>query len=188
MCNKLNTIRVSPLETVESGMELVCECVGYRELSNEERLLVALSGERFTFIHFDGVLKINRALPKLKALEKAARALWQIDRLPDDMWDEELERICDEITRIAGTGAAVQLHKEWSWVRSKRLEAQKRAAAKAWLEARDLTDYLDHICDTTGGYDPGFIDALWAESHSSNALFAYGYQMGLEAAARAAAV
>ena len=92
----------------------------------------------------------------------------------DDLWKQ--------LRQIAGEEAADQIYRAWGEALREKLDAEDKRDAAAWLQGRNIPGELDAICDTIGTYRPGFIKALWSQTTSTDALFLYGYQIGMEAA------
>ena len=167
-------------------MQFTYELVSHQELTKTEKIILACKGEDFFCIRHNGVVKINKALPKPKTLVKIAAAVWQFDQLLDCAEAEQMDELLRQVEQIAGVAAAVQLNSAWNEALHEKLEAEDRKAAAEWIQSRNIKDELDAICDTIGSYQPGFIKALWRQTNSTDAIFLYGYQIGMEAARKAA--
>lgn len=169
-------------------MQLNYEIISPRDLTKTEKILLACKGEEFHFLRCEGVLKVRKSLPKVKTLIKIAEAMWRFDQYleEDDTW--EIDRLWREAKTIAGEEAADQLYMAWRDAHSEKLAADERQAVSEWLDGRDVPDELDAISEALGSYRPGFIKALWGETHSTDTLFLYGFQTGADAARRAVMV
>ena len=166
-------------------MQFTYELISPKELTKTEKILLACKGEDFCCIRHNGVVKINKALPKPKTLVKIADAMWQFDRLLDCAEAEQMDDLWKQLRQIAGEEAADQIYRAWGEALREKLDAEDKRAAAEWLQDRSIPDELDAICDTIGTYRPGFIKALWSQTTSTDALFLYGYQTGMEAARKA---
>lgn len=168
-------------------MQFAYELVSLKELTRTEKILLACKGKEFCFIRHNGVVKINKALPKPKTLVKIADAMWQFDHLLscDESW--QMDELWHRVKRIAGEDAAAQLYAAWSEALHEKLDAEDKQDAAEWLLTHDIADELDAICDTIGTYRSGFIKALWSLTTRTDAIFLYGYQVGMEAAKKAVA-
>ena len=166
-------------------MQFTYELISPKELTKTEKILLACRGEDFCCIRHNGVVKINKALPKPKTVAKIAATMWQYDQLMDEPEAWEIDALWKQLRQIAGETAADQIYQAWSEALREKLDAEDKRAAAEWLQGRDIPDELDAICDTMGSYRPGFIKALWSQTTSTDALFLYGYQTGMEAARKA---
>lgn len=166
-------------------MQFAYELVSLKELTKTEKILLACKGEDFCCIRHNGVVKINKALPKPKTLVKIAGHMWQFDQLQDCAETEQMDDFWKQLRQIAGEEAADQIYRAWSEALREKLDAEDKRDASAWLQGRDVPAELDTICDTIGTYRPGFIKALWRQTASTDAIFLYGYQVGMEAAKKA---
>ena len=155
-----------------------------KELTEIEKIIFSCSGKPFCFFRRKDVLLINQELRKPQTLAKIAADLWKHDQLQDDQGASEIDSLCDQVLEIAGNEAAYQLLDAWRDALHEKLDAQNKAAAE-WLQGRDILDELDSIGDS---YRPGFIESLWSATRSTDAIFLYGYQAGMEAARKAALV
>lgn len=161
-------------------MKLNYEFVSHQELTETEKIILDLRGEDFCFIRRNGVLKINKALPKPKTLARIAATMWQFDTFLDFTEEAQVDELWQLVKQIAGENAAVQLTMAWNEDLREKREAEYMRTAAEWLQGIDITDELDSI----GSYRPGFISAVWKQTHSTDAIFLYGYQAGMEAACR----
>ena len=166
-------------------MQFTYEVISPKELTKTEKILLACKGEDFCCIRRNGVVKINKTLPNPKAVVKIAAAMWQFDHLLDCAEAEQMHDLWKQLQQIAGEAAAVQIHSAWIEALREKLDAEDKRASAEWLQDRSIPDELDAICDTIGSYRPGFIKALWSQTTSTDALFLYGYQTGMEAARKA---
>lgn len=108
-------------------MKLNCEFVSRQELTETEKIILALRGEDFFFIHHKGVLKINKALPKPKTLARIAAAMWQFDSLLDCTDEAQMDELYQRVKEIAGENAAAQINRAWNEaLREKLAEKAKR--------------------------------------------------------------
>lgn len=162
-------------------MQFVYDIVSTKELTSTERMILALRGEEFTFLRSKGVVKINAAMPKVASLVKLAKSMWEIDRLLDSVDGEIMDGLWKKVKKIAGEDAASQLYKAWGDALQEKLEKEAEIAAKDWLCGRNLSEEMDSISDTVE-YSSRFIKALWRETTDTDAVFVYGYQLGLQAA------
>lgn len=162
-------------------MKLNYELVSNQELTKTEKILLACNGDDFCFIRYNGVLKINKALPNPKTLAKIAETMWQFDHLLDFTEEEQMDELLQRVKQIAGKEAAVQLNSAWIEAVREKLDGEYNRAAAEWLHGRDILGNLDAI-ET---YNHGIIKALWRQSNSTDAIFLYGYQTGVEAARKA---
>ena len=169
-------------------MQFTYELVGPQELTKTEKILLACRGEDFCCIRHNGVVKINKALPKPKTLAKIAAAMWEFDRPLNCAEMEQVDELWNQLQQIAGENAAEQIYAAWREAIREKLDAEDKRAAAKWLQGRTIPDELDAISDTIGSYRPGFIKALWSQTASADALFLYGYQTGMEAARKAVMV
>ena len=167
----------------EKKMQLNYLLISPKELSKIEEIIFSYSSKPFCFFRRKGVLLINQELRKPQTLAKIAADLWKHDQLQDDQGESEIDSLCDQVLEIAGNEAAYQLIDTWRDALHEKLDAQNKAAAAEWLQGRDILDELDSIGDS---YRPGFIEALWSATRSTDAIFLYGYQAGMEAARKAA--
>ena len=104
------------------------ELVSHKELTETEKIILALRGEDFCFIHHKGVLKINKALPKPKTLARIAAAMWQFDTLLDCTEEAQMDELYQRVKHIAGENAASQINRAWNEaLREKRAREKKRA-------------------------------------------------------------
>lgn len=166
-------------------MQFAYELVSPKELTKTEKILLACKGKEFYFIRHNGVVKINKALPKPKTLVKIADAMWQFDHLLDCDESWQMDELWQRVKRIAGEDAAVQLSAAWSEALHEKLDAEDKRDAAEWLQAHSIPDELDAVSDTIGVYRSGFIKALWSLTMRADAIFLYGYQVGMEAAQKA---
>lgn len=166
-------------------MQFTCELVSFKELTKTEKILLACKSEEFYCIRHNGVVKINKGLPKPKTLVKIADAMWQFDHLLDCAEAAQMDDLWQRVKQIAGETAADQIYRAWSEAIREKLDAEDKRDAAEWLQDRDILDELDAICDTIGTYRPGFIKALWSLTTRTDAIFLYGYQVGMEAAKKA---
>ena len=164
-------------------MQLNYLLISPKELTEIEEIIFSCSSKPFCFFRRKGVLLINQDLRKPQTLAKIAADLWQHDQLQDDQGASEINSICDQVREIAGNEAAGQLLDTWRDALHEKLDAQNKAAAAEWLRDMDILDELDSIGDS---YRPGFIEALWSATRSTDAIFLYGYQAGMEASRKAA--
>ena len=162
-------------------MQFVYDIVSTKELTSTERMILALRGEEFTFLRSKGVVKINAALPKVATLVKIAKSMWEIDRLLDSVDGEIMDGLWKKVKKIAGEDAASHLYRAWGDALQEKLEKDAEIAAKDWLHGRNLADEMDSISDAVE-YSSRFIKALWRETTDTDAIFVYGYQLGLQAA------
>ena len=162
-------------------MQFVYDIVSTKELTSTERMILALRGEEFTFLRSKGVVKINAAMPKVASLVKIAKSMWEIDRLLDSVDGEIMDGLWKKVKKIAGEDAASQLYKAWGDALQEKLEKEAEIAAKDWLCGRNLSEEMDSISDTVE-YSSRFIKALWRETTDTDAVFVYGYQLGLQSA------
>ena len=162
-------------------MQFVYDIVSTKELTSTERMILALRGEEFTFLRSKGVVKINAAMPKVASLVKLAKSMWEIDRLLDSVDGEIMDGLWKKVKKIAGEDAASKLYKAWGDALQEKLEKEAEIAAKDWLCGRNLSEEMDSISDTVE-YSSRFIKALWRETTDTDAVFVYGYQLGLQAA------
>ena len=154
------------------------------ELNSLERMTLALKDEPFYFIRMEGrTVKINPSLPA--EVVDIGLEMWSIDRLMDEEDSNPMDALYARLQKVCGETGADQLYHEWSRDLQSKLAAENRAEANAWLEEYDVSDELDAICDRRGTYKPGFIEALWNLTRDTNAIFLYGYQVGMEAAKKA---
>ena len=164
-------------------MQLNYLLISPKELTEIEEIIFSCSRKPFCFFRRKDVLLINQELRKPQTLAKIAADLWKHDQLQDDQGASEIDSLCDQVREIAGNEAAGQLLDAWRDALHEKLDAQNKAAAAEWLQSRDILDELDSIGDS---YRPGFIEALWSATRSTDAIFLYGYQAGMEAARKAA--
>ena len=162
-------------------MQFVYDIVSTKELTSTERMILALRGEEFTFLRSKGVVKINAAMPKVASLVKLAKSMWEIDRLLDSVDGEIMDGLWKKVKKIAGEDAASKLYKAWGDALQEKLEKEAEIAAKDWLCGRNLSEEMDSISDAVE-YSSRFIKALWRETTDTDAIFVYGYQLGLQAA------
>ena len=92
-------------------MQFTYELVGPQELTKTEKILLACRGEDFCCIRHNGVVKINKALPKPKTLVKIAGAMWQFDRLLECAEAEQMDDLWKQLRQIAGEEAADQIYR-----------------------------------------------------------------------------
>ena len=162
-------------------MQLNYLLISPKELSEIEEIIFSYSSKPFCFFRRKGVLLINQELRKPQTLAKIAADLWKHDQLQDDQG--ALDSLYDQVRKIAGNEAAYQLLDAWRDALHEKLDAQNKAAAAEWLQSREILDELDSIGDS---YRPGFIEALWSATSSTDTIFLYGYKAGMEAARKAA--
>ena len=163
-------------------MQFTYDLLSPTELSKTEKIILALKGENFCCIRHNGVVKINKALPKPKTLVKIAGAMWQFDRLLDRAEAAQMDDLWKQLRQIAGEEAADQIYRAWGEALREKLDAEDKRDAAAWLQGRNIPGELDAICDTIGTYHPGFIKALWNQTTSTDAIFLYGFQTGMAVA------
>ena len=109
-------------------MKLDYAFVSHQELTETEKLILALRGEDFCFFRHNGVLKINKALPKPKTLARIAAAMWQFDTLLDCTEEAQMDELFQRVKQIAGENAAAQINRAWNEaLREKRAREKKRA-------------------------------------------------------------
>ena len=109
-------------------MKLNYELVSHKELTETEKIILALRGEDFCFIRHNGVLRINKALPKPKTLARIAAAMWQFDTLLDYTEEAQMDELFQRVKQIAGENAAAQINRTWNEaLREKRAREKKRA-------------------------------------------------------------
>lgn len=166
-------------------MQLTYELISPQELTKTEKILLACKGEDFCCIRHNGVVKINKALPNPEAVVEIAGAMWQFGRLLDCAEAERMDNLWEQLRQIAGEVAANQIYAAWSEALREKLDAEEKSAAAEWLQGRNIPDELDAICDTIGTHLPGFIKALWSQTTSTDAIFLYGYQTGMDAVRKA---
>lgn len=162
-------------------MQLHYELIGPKELTKTERMLLAYRGKEFFFLRRKGVLLINKELRSPERLAKIATDLWRHEGFGTERETGEIDALCNRVWEIAGKEASTQLLGAWSDALDEKLEADNKRDASEWLQGRDILDELDAI----GSYRPGFIKALWSLTGSTDAIFLYGYQAGMEAARKA---
>ena len=167
-------------------MQLNYLLISPKELTEIEEIIFSCSRKPFCFFRRKDVLLINQELRKPQTLAKIAADLWKHDQLQDDQGASEIDSLCDQVREIAGNEAAGQLLDAWRDALHEKLDAQNKAAAAEWLQDRDILDELDSIGAASDSYRPGFIEALWSATRSTDAIFLYGYQAGMEAARKAA--
>lgn len=167
-------------------MQLHYELVSFHELTDLERVFVTYNREEFCFIRSNGILKINKTLPRPKTLAKIAANLWQHDRLQDEAESWEIDAIYNRVREIAGKEAALQLYGAWNEAVREKLNAENKRDASEWLQYHDIPGELDAISGASDSYRPGFIEALWGLTKSTDAIFLYGYQAGMEASRKVA--
>ena len=108
-------------------MKLDYAFVSHQELTETEKLILALRGEDFCFVRHNGVLKINKALPKPKTLARIAAAMWQFDNLLDCTDEAQMDELYQRVKQIAGENAAAQINRAWNEaLREKRARKKKR--------------------------------------------------------------
>lgn len=108
-------------------MKLNCEIISTQELTETEKAILVLRGEGFCFIRYNGVLKINKALPKPKTLARIAAAMWQFDTLLDCTEEAQMDELFQRVKQIAGENAAAQINRSWNEaLREKLAEKAKR--------------------------------------------------------------
>lgn len=169
-------------------MKFIYEIISSSELTQTEKVILALKDEEFFFLRSNGVLKINAAMPRLEELVKIGKDMWEFDRLLDSDEAEIMDGLWQKVKKIAGKDAATQLDHAWSEALQEKLDAEDKQAAAEWLGSRNIPDELDAICDIIGSYHPGFVKALWRQTTSTDAILLYGYQLGLQAAGKVVAV
>ena len=161
-------------------MKLQCKLVSQQELTEAEKTILHYMGKEFCFFYFDGVLKINKALPEPDNLAKIAQAMWQHDDLLEEPEMQEIEVLYKRVREMTNQEAADQLYSAWSAAREKYLKQKYRKAASEWLSSHNILDELDDISDRYGAFNPGFIEALRCLAGSVDAVFLYGFQIGVE--------
>ena len=169
-------------------MQLHYELIGPKELTKTERMLLACSGEEFFFLRRNGVLLINKGLRSPKRLTKIATDLWRHEGFGTEQDTDEINDHYNRVLEIAGKEAAYQLLSTWNEAFQEKMEAGSKREASEWIQNNDILDELDAISETEGAYRPDFIKALWSQTKSTNALFLYGYQKGMEAAGKGVAI
>lgn len=167
-------------------MQLNYLLISPKELTEIEEIIFSCSRKPFCFFRRKDVLLINQELRKPQTLAKIAADLWQHDQLQDDQGASEIDSLYDQVREIAGNEAAGQLLDTWREALHEKLDAQNKAAAAEWLRDMDILDELDSIGAASDSYRPGFIEALWSATRSTDSIFLYGYQAGMEAARKAA--
>lgn len=109
-------------------MKLDYAFVSHQELTEIEKIIFSLRGEDFCFIRYNGVLKINKALPKPKTLARIAAAMWQFDTLLDCTDEAQMDELYQRVKQIAGENAAAQINRAWNEaLRENRAGKKKRA-------------------------------------------------------------
>lgn len=160
-------------------MELKIEFISRKELSEVEKLLLDLKKERFFFLRYNGVVKVNKELPK--SVSEIASEMWKYDFLLDSDGEERVDALLQLVKQLAGEDAAAQLHGVWIEALREKLDVENKAAAAEWLWGRDIIDDLDAI----ENYTPGIVSALWSLTRSTDAVYLFGYHAGMEAARKA---
>ena len=160
-------------------MELKIEFISRKELSEVEKLLLELKKERFFFLRYKGVVKVNKELPK--SVSEIASEMWKYDFLLDSDGEQKVDALLQRVKQLAGEDAAAQLQGVWIEALREKLDAENKAAASEWLQGRDIIDDIDSI----GSYNPGFISALWNLTRNVDTIFLHGYQTGMEAGRKA---
>lgn len=167
-------------------MKLNYELVSPHELTKAEQILLnVIKKVDFSFFRYHGVLKINKELPQADMLAEIAVAMWQIGRPLDGELDERMDELDQQVRQIAGEDAACQLRAAWGDALKEKLDADNKLAASEWLQDRDIPSELDAIWLSNGDYNAGLIKALWHQTLNMDAVFLYGYQVGMEAAKKA---
>ena len=70
-------------------MELKIEFISREELSEVEKLLLDLKKERFFFLRYKGVVKVNKELPK--SVSEIASEMWKYDFLLDSDGEQKVD-------------------------------------------------------------------------------------------------
>ena len=160
-------------------MEFVYELVSTQDLSKIERMLIACRDEDFYCIRYNGVVKINRNIPKPATVAKIVGAMWKIDQPLDEVKNKLMDDLYQRLKLITGENAAAQFCRAWHEAVQEKMDAADKRAAIEWLQERNIADELDVIGNS---YHPGIVKALWSRTTSIDAIFLYGYQIGMEAA------
>ena len=173
--------------------------ITYRDSTGRELPSYLLTRDGFTLLAmgFTGARALQFKVAYINAFNRMERILrggglssGNLQRIEERL--SALEGVADNGRIEAGTSVAalfLQAIKEalasGEYCLREKLDAEDKRDAAAWLQGHDIPDELDAICDTIGTYRPGFIKALWSQTTSTDALFLYGYQTGMEAARKA---
>lgn len=164
-------------------MELKYEIISTEELTRVERALLALSGKPFSFMQYDGVLKINAGLPHVDELVDLAVRLWAFPDVMDDVDDFTIIADIDKrVEALAGEQAAQALWDEWNRAAQKFREKKAAEFANQWIQQEFSVDALDAT-----GIDSTFMDALYKAAQEKNIrpLYVVGlwaYNLGIASA------
>lgn len=178
-------------------MKLKYKLISRVELSSPERYLLAYRNEDFAVIYYNGIVKINSALPAVEQLVKLAEAMWEIDYPMDEEQDDRMEGLYTQVVALSGKDVALQLYHAWSEAGKAALKAADRAAAIMWLNDVYFKVDFDER-EGTVALNTGFMNAireviqenekLWCTKFRTaadvyrDALFVYAYNCGVAAA------
>ena len=178
-------------------MKLKYKLISRVELSSPERYLLAHRNEDFAVILYDGIVKINNALPAVEQLVKLAEAMWETEFPMDEAQEARMDALCAQAEAVSGKDAAWQLYHAWHEAASAALKAADRAAAIMWLNDVYFKVDFDEW-EGTVARNTGFMDALrevirdneklWCPKFRTaadvyrDALFVYAYNCGVAAA------
>lgn len=178
-------------------MELKYKLISRAELGRAERYLLQYRNEDFAVILYDGIVKINSALPAADQLVKLAEAMWGIDFPMDEAQEARMDALYAQAKAVAGKDAAWQLYHAWHEAGSAARKAADRAAAIMWLNDVYFEVNFDEW-EGTVARNTGFMDAirevvhdnekLWCNKFRTaadvyrDALFVYAYNCGVAAA------
>ena len=181
-------------------MELKLKKITAAELDSGARCILALKNKPFFFLWYQGEVLMNKGMKGTRKTIAALREMWQYDRMGDVADDEAMDRWYNTIVEASGHEAACQAWDAWhKCAEISRQQKGKAAAAKWYKEVYQQIDEKTWDTMYDHGYDNdflmGLIDAYydarkgneqhfnWMGETHTRTTFAYGFLMGMEAAA-----
>lgn len=184
---KLNLVKITPAE-----------------LPSGARMVIALKEQPFAFLWYQGDVLMNRKMKGIRKLTAAMETMWRYDEMKSQEALDEADAAYDIIKQTAGDHAARQALDAWRIDAEASRKARAKAKALEWIQAGHdkIADDTWNVLDTLG-YDYGFLytglhdayrtlhdkypDRIGYRDYLQNwakAAFAYGFQMGQQAASR----
>lgn len=183
-------------------MELKLKKIAAADLDSGARMIMALKNKPFFFLWYHGEVLMNKGMKGSRKTVAVLREMWKYDCLGAIVDDESMDEWYNSIVEASGHEAA---HQAWdAWHECAKISRQKKgkeAAEKWYKEVYQKIDEKTWDSMYEHGYDKdflmGLIDAYydarkgqekhfdWMGETQSRTIFAYGFLMGMEVAAKA---
>lgn len=181
-------------------MELKLKKIATGDLDSGARCILALTNKPFFFLWYHGEVLMNKGMKGTRKTISALREMWKYDCLGAIEDGESMDEWYNSIVEASGREAARQAWEAWhECAKISRQEKSKEAAAKWYKEVYQEIDEKTWDAMYEHGYDidflMGLIDAYydarkgqekhfnWRGETQSKTIFAYGFIMGMDAAA-----